>query len=179
MKIVKGIFLSLFAIVALLLVIALFLPKDYNVQREVIIKKPNQVVFDYVKMLKNQKNYSVWVKKDPNAKMEFVGTDGTVGFESKWDSQDKEVGAGSQKIEAIEEGKKMDLDLHFIKPFEGKAKASLITEAQPDSSTKVKWTFKSTMPYPMNLMGLFMNMDKMLGKDLQDGLNNLRVELEK
>jgi hypothetical protein len=35
------------------------------------------------------------------------------------------------------------------------------------------------MPYPMNLMLPFMNMEQMLGKDLQDGLNNLKVVLEK
>ncbi|KIC95817.1 SRPBCC family protein [Flavihumibacter solisilvae] len=167
------------SIIALLLVIALFVKKDYSVTREVTINKPKGEVFNYVKFVKNQDNFSKWNQMDPAMKKSYKGTDGSVGFIYGWDSQDKNVGMGSQEIKNIIEGERVDLDIHFIKPFEGDASADFITEAVSENQTKVKWEFNSRMPYPMNLMRLFMDMEGMIGDDLQTGLNNLKSVLEK
>ena len=179
MKILKIIGLVIVGIIALVLITALFVKKEYAVKREVVIEKPKQEVFDYIKALKNQDNFSVWAMKDPNMKKEFKGTDGTVGFVSAWDSQMKDVGKGEQEIKAIKEGERLDFELRFIKPFEAKDHAYMLTEAVDSNQTKVVWGFDGKMAYPMNLMLLCMNMDEMLGKDLQGGLNNLKGVLEK
>jgi hypothetical protein len=179
MKIFLGILAVVAGIIVLLLIIALFTKKDYAVQREITINKPKQDVFNYVKFLKNQGNYSVWQKMDPNMKQSFTGTDGTTGFVSAWDSQNKNVGKGEQKINSITEGESIDMGLHFIKPFDGLADARLATTALADNQTKVTWSFKSKMAYPMNIMLLFMNMEKMVGNDLGTGLANLKAILEK
>ncbi|MGQ0827764.1 MAG: SRPBCC family protein [Bacteroidota bacterium] len=178
MKIVKRILLGIVAIVALLLIIALFVKKEYAVEREVAINKPKQEVFDYVKFVKNQDNFSVWNQKDPSMKKEYTGTDGTVGFIYAWEGN-KDVGKGEQEIKGITEGERVDFELRFKLPFEANDDAYMTTEAMGDSQTKVKWGFSGKMPYPMNIMLLFMDMDAMLGKDLQDGLNNLKIVLEK
>lgn len=116
---------------------------------------------------------------DPNMKKEFRGTDGTVGFVYSWDSENKNVGKGEQKVSSIVEGERIDFNLLFIKPFEGIATANMSTDSVSENNTKVKWGFKSSMPYPMNTMLLFMNMEEMLGKDLEIGLDNLKTVLEK
>lgn len=179
MRIFKTILISLLGIIALVLFIALFVPKEYNVEREVIIKQPGKVVFDYIKLLKNQENYTVWSKMDANMKRGFKGTDGTVGAVATWESQNKNVGTGEQEILAITEGKRIDYELRFLVPFKSTNKAYMITDFVSPNETKVKWGFNGKMTYPMNVMLLFMNMEKMLGKDLQDGLNNLKAVLEK
>ncbi len=165
--------------VGLPLIIALFVKKEYAVSREVTINRPKAEVFGYILMLKNQNNFSVWANKDPNMKKEYRGTDGTVGFVSAWESQNKEVGKGEQEIKAIKDGERIDYELRFIEPFEAKDNAYMTTEALNDSTTKVTWGFNGKMKYPMNLMLLMMNMEDMLGKDLQQGLDKLKVELEK
>jgi len=165
--------------VAVILLVALFLKKEYDIEREITIKKPRKVVFDYLKFLKNQNNYSKWQMMDPNMKQEYKGTDGTVGFVSSWESNVKNVGKGSQSIKKIVDGEKIEYDIHFIKPFEGKAIAYMTTDSLSEMETKVKWGFGSRMNYPMNLMLLFMNMDKMVGNDLTTGLTNLKGVLEK
>ena len=177
MKIVKKILLVLVIIIAIPLIAAIFMKKEYTVVREIAISKPKQEVFSYIRMLKYQNKYSKWVMTDPNAKMTYTGTDGTVGFVSAWDSDNKEVGKGSQTITKIVEGERMNLDLHFIKPFEGKADAWMTTEGD-SSQTKVKWAFHGTMPYPMNIMMVFCDMDKMLGSDIATSLSNLKGVLE-
>jgi hypothetical protein len=179
MKILKRILIVIVAIVALALIIALFIKKEYAVEREVIINKPKTEVFEFVKLLKNQDSFSVWANKDPNMKKEYKGTDGTVGFVSAWDSQNKDVGKGEQEIKKITEGQRIDFELRFIEPFEANDNAYMTTESVNENQTKVKWGFNGKMNYPMNLMLLCMNMDEMLGKDLQDGLNNLKTTLEK
>ena len=179
MKIIKKILLGIVAIIALLLIIAIFLKKEYTVERSITINKPKQEVFDYIKLLKNQDNFSVWAKKDPNMKKEYTGTEGTVGFVSAWDSDNKDVGKGEQEITKIEEGNRVDYALRFLKPMEGNATAYLSTEAAAETQTNVKWGIQGRMAYPMNIMQLFMNMDKMLGADLEQGLANLKEILEK
>lgn len=179
MKILKKVLLAIVGIVALLLLVALFVKSDYAVEREVTISKPKQEVFDYIKFMKNQDNFSVWNMKDPASKREFKGTDGTVGFIYSWDSQMDDVGKGDQEIKKIAEGERVDMELRFYRPFEATDYAYFTTEMADSASTKVKWGFNGKMPYPMNLMLLFMDMDGMLGKDLQAGLDNLKAILEK
>ena len=179
MKTLKKILFLLVAIVALLLIVALFVKKEYTVERAIIIKKPKQEVFDYIKYLKNQDNYSVWNKVDPGMKKDYQGTDGTVGFISAWDSNNKNVGKGEQEIVNIIDGEKMDVKLRFKEPFEAEDDAYMITEKINENETNVKWGFKGKMNYPMNLMLLFMDMEAMLGKDLQTGLTDLKTILEK
>jgi hypothetical protein len=116
---------------------------------------------------------------DPNMKQEYIGTDGTVGFVSSWDSNVRNVGKGSQSIKKIVDGERIEYNIHFIKPFEGIASAYMKTEHVSENQTKVIWGFRSRMNYPMNLMLLFMNMDKMVGNDLATGLTNLKGVLEK
>lgn len=165
-------------IILLFLVVAAFVKKDYAVQREIVINQPKQEVFDYIKMLKNQNNYSVWSKMDPDMKKSYRGTDGTVGFVSAWDSKKEDVGKGEQEIKKISEGKRLDFELRFIKPFEATEQSYMTTESVNESSTKVKWGFDGHMAYPMNIMLLFMDMEAMIGKDLENGLKNLKKELE-
>ena len=166
-------------IIAIILIVAFFGKDKYTVEREVTINKPKKDVFNYIKLLKNQNNYSKWVMMDPNAKMTYTGTDGTVGFTSAWDSVNKNVGKGEQTIAKLADGERMDLDIHFIRPFEGRSTAYMATETVSGNQTKVRWGFNGDLKYPMRVMRLFWNMEKMIGDDLGTGLSNLKGVLEK
>ncbi len=173
------ILLIIVIILALIFIIPLFTKKEYTIEREATINKPKFFVFNYIKQLKNQDNYSVWAKYDPNMKKEYKGVDGTVGFVAAWDSENKKAGKGEQEITNVVEGEKIDTNLHFIKPFEGRCSAYMTTNATSENQTAVKWCFNGKMKYPMNIMLLFMNMEKAIGNDLTNGLSNLKTLLEK
>ena len=175
MKTLKKILLVIAIIVAIPLIIALFVKKEYAVEREITINKPNQEVFNYVKHLKNQDNYSKWAMMDPNMKKDFKGTDGNIGFVYAWDSD--KAGKGEQEIKSLNEGQKVECELRFKKPFEGIANTQFTTEAVTETQTKVKWGMQGKSPYPMNFMNLFM--DGMLGSDLETSLASLKTVLEK
>jgi hypothetical protein len=153
MKIVKKIIAVFLALIVLLLVVALFIPKDYTVSVSTTINQPKAVVFDYVKLIKNQEEYSVWVMQDPNVVMKYTGTDGTVGFRAAWNSKDDNVGEGSQQISKITDDR-IDVDLHFERPMKGDAKAATFVEDVSGNQTKVTNEFYGHSDYPMNLMSL-------------------------
>lgn len=176
MQILQIILLVIVVIVAIPLIIALFVSNDYNITRSIIINKPQQGVFDYIKLLKNQEKFSKWVMTDPNMKTTFTGTDGTVGCIYAWDSVNKQAGKGEQEIKKINEGEGIDVEVRFEKPFKGLANTPLHTEAISANETKVIWGMNGTNKYPLNLMTLFMS--GALGKDIDASLNLLKKNLE-
>jgi hypothetical protein len=174
MKILKRIAIIIVGLIALLLVIAIFVPRHYDVERQVTINKPAPEVFTYIKFLKNQDNYSVWAMMDPAMKKEYKGTDGTVGFIYGWDGDD--AGKGEQEIKKITDDQRLDIEIRFKKPFESTGDVRMMTEEMGAGQTTVTWGMQGESTYPLNFMNLFMN--NILGKDLQKSLGNLKTLLE-
>jgi hypothetical protein len=165
-------------IIAIPFVVALFINKEYSAESEIVIDRPNPVVFDYLRYLKNHETFSRWGKTNAPIIKQYFGTDGTVGFISSWESPDKKVGKGQQEIRKITIGKRIDLELRILKPYPSVAQAYLTTDPVARNQTIVVWGFSSSMSYPMNLLLLF-NIKKMIQKDLSQGLISLKQELEK
>ena len=163
-------------IIVIFLLLALIVKKDFALEKQITINKPKSEVFNYLKLIKNQEKYSVWVMKDPNIKIVYTGTDGAVGFTSSWTSDDKNVGIGAQEIIKLNEGKSMDVEIRFKKPFEATNYAHTAVTSLADAQTKVSMTFTGNQKFPMNVMNLMM--DKLVGKDMQQNLVNMKNNLE-
>ena len=88
------------------------------------------------------------------------------------------MGVGEQEILNTFDGERIDFELRFLRPFEATEPADMVTESIAVNQTLVKWGFSDHMDYPMNLMFLFIDFEKMIGNDLQQGLNELKVILE-
>ena len=179
MKILKYFGLALTAVLAFVLITGLFLPKEYTVSRTVTIERSNADVYNYVKYLKNQSDYNVWAQMDPNQSTTYTGEDGQVGFTSAWKSEVDSVGAGSQTIVAMNEGTSIDYEIIFTEPFESTMQTAMLFAPVDSNSTKVTWNFRGDMDYPFNVMLLAYDMEKTLGKDMQQGLSNMKSILEK
>lgn len=165
------------AIVAVIVLLALVAPKTYNVSRSIVINKPVSEVFEYLKHIKNQDEWSPWKKKDPNMKQTHTGTDGEIGFVARWEGN-KEVGTGEQEIVSISENKAVNSQLRFYKPWKSQSDAYLTTRAVDDNTTEVVWGFSGVNKPPSNIFFLFFNMDKTVGKDFEEGLADLKRILE-
>ena len=170
------ILLAFSAIIALVFIAAFFMKKDYTISASTFINRPINDVFNYVKILKNQENYSKWVMADPNAKLNYIGEDGAIGFISQWESELKNVGIGEQEIMYINENDSYQVEIRFKKPFEGVSQAITTTEAISDNQTKVTTTFLTSTPFPMNVMVPFIS--KMLKKDMDGNMVRLKANLE-
>jgi hypothetical protein len=177
-KILIGLGVAAVLLVATIAVLGAIAPTDLHVEREILIYKPKEVVFEDLKYMKGHDRWSPWFKRDPNMRKEHQGEDGTVGFVSSWSGNDQ-VGVGEQEITKIADGERIDYELRFKKPMEDTSAAYLITEALDTDQTKVRWGMKGKTPFPGNVICMVMNMKQTLAKDFDEGLAMLKADLEK
>jgi len=109
-------------LVVLIGILALAAPKTFAVSRSIEIAKDKSEVFEYIRFLKKQDEWSPWQKKDPNMEKEFAGTDGEVGAISRWKGN-KEVGEGEQEITKVIGGERIESRLRFFKPWKSESDA--------------------------------------------------------
>ena len=166
------------AILVVFYVITLIAPKNYKVSRSIEISRPIGEVYEYLRFIKNQDYWSPWKKRDPDMKQTDTGVDGTIGFMVHWDSDHKQVGSGEQEIASLEKNKRIESTLRFLKPFKSISQGFFDLE-ETNGKTKVTWGFYGTHKAPINVMMLFFNMEKAVGKDFEEGLSDLKIELEK
>jgi uncharacterized protein YndB with AHSA1/START domain len=171
MKVLRILLYVVLGVIALVLVVAAVMPNRMDLKSEIVINKPVSEVYEFAKILENQKYYSKWVMLDPNVKVTYVGTDGTVGAYSSWESTMDEVGVGQQEIIGMEENKRIDYELRFKVPFEATDSAYTTFEAIDSTHTKVTNGFKSKMAFPLNLM--LPMVEKMLQEDLNGNMKRL------
>ena len=150
--------------------------KEMILEKSIVISKPVQEVYDFLKITRNQETFSVWNMKDPNKATTATGTDGTEGFLYAWDSKNKSVGAGSQRITRMVEGQRIDYALVFERPMKNTGTSSFILEAAGAGQTRVTWDFSGPTKFPMSLFAGLIK--KMLGKDIVQSLENLKKNLE-
>ncbi|HEY5470625.1 MAG TPA: SRPBCC family protein [Bacteroidales bacterium] len=148
-----------------------------KIEKSITINKSSRLVFEYLKITGNQDSFSVWNMADPNMKKSYKGTDGTIGFQYSWDSTVKNVGAGVQEITAIEDGKSIEYSINFTRPMQNHGKTKFEITSLGTESTTVVWVFDSPSKFPMSLFSPIFK--RMLGKDLEKGLINLKSILEK
>ena len=151
------------------------MPSDFTYEVEITVNKPKAEVFDYMKHLKNQNDWSVWILKATDMKQEYSGTDGTAGFIASWEG--KKAGKGAQELIKITEGERIDTELRFEKPFKVNNKGYFITTSVDTNKTKVVWGMSGNSPRPFNVISALMK--GVLMKDFNEGLANVKKNLEK
>lgn len=167
----------LIGLVILIGILGMIAPKTLSLERSIDVNVPQKKAYDALKSLKIQNQWSVWGQKDPNQKNEYHGTDGEVGAIHHW-AGNKEVGEGEQEIKELHPHELIKTELRFLKPFKATNDAWFKIEEKDANSSQVTWGFSGDMKFPMNVMMLFMNMEKTLGKDFETGLANFKAYVE-
>jgi hypothetical protein len=175
MPILISVLLVITGLIALLLIIAAFIKKEHYVKREIIINAPRQKVFDFVRLLENQDRFNKHAMAGADRKREYKGTDGTEGFIYAW-SGNKDAGEGEKEIKSIVEGNRIEMEIRFVKPMAATARIVMETESIADNQTKVSWSNAGILKYPVNIFVPVM--ERMLPKDMDESLRNLKSILE-
>jgi polyketide cyclase/dehydrase/lipid transport protein len=162
-------------VLAAVLIIGAIEPTDIKVSRSILIKAPKEAVFEQMVIFKNWTHWSPWYKMDSTMKMTYTGTDGQPGSGYSWVGSSK-TGAGSMTNKGVT-STRMDFEVNFTEPRQGKAQG-ILSASDTAGMTRATWTFVMHIPYPLNAMCVFMNMDKMLGGDFESGLNNMKNYVE-
>jgi hypothetical protein len=161
---------ALVLIIILLLLVALFLPNGYFIERSAIIKKPCDYVMDKVADLHNYAKWNPWQQTESNLKYDITGSPKRPGHRFSW--KGAKAGTGRLTIRDID-SKHVHFNLEFLKPLKSSARDNWLFEEWGNGETKITWQNEGTLPYPVGrLIGYLLH--KHLSRQFTAGLNNLK-----
>lgn len=146
-------------------------PDGFNITRSAVIDAAPEAIYAEINDFHNWEKWSPWAKLDPNAKYEFGGS--PLGYNStmSW-SGDKKVGVGKMTIVESRQNERVRLKLEFTKPM--KATNDVVFDLKPvGEKTEVVWSMTGKHDFMGKAFDLFMNLDKMVGAQYEQGLANL------
>src|SRR6185437_8137573 len=167
------ILLAVAAIVVLLIIVVGARPSGFRVTRSARIEAPADIVFASVNDLHKWEAWSPWAKKDPNAKSTFSGADAGSGACMAW-AGNKEVGEGRMTIIESRPKELIRIKLEFLKPFKATNTAEFNFKSLGDQ-TEVTWSMFGKNNFMGKAFHMFIDCDKMIGRDFEKGLANLNA----
>lgn len=177
MKALKIIGIIILVIVLVVLILALIAPKNYEVSRSIVINADKDIVFRHMQYWKNWSAWSPWAEDDSTMDITIEGIDGQVDSKYIWQGDPKITGNGEMINTGVLPGEEMTYHLHFITPWESHSDG-WVRVKEVDGGTEASWGFYGSYPMPMNIMLLFMPMDKMIGPDFERGMQLLKQVVE-
>lgn len=157
------------------LIVPLFLPGQYRIEKSILVKAPPETCFDLVADLNQYGRWNPWSKMEPGASKKIEGNPKTVGHKYSWSGG--KIGTGSLTIKKLEPPGAAELEMQFIKPFKSVATDSWKFEAA-GNETRVSWVNAGRLSYPVaRLMGPFIS--KNLSQQFDEGLRSIKELCEK
>jgi carbon monoxide dehydrogenase subunit G len=162
--------------IAAVLILAANKPDTFRMQRAATVRAPPERIISLLSDFRQWGAWSPWEHKDPALKRDFSGAASGVGAVYAWEGN-KNVGKG--RMEILEASpSKVVIKLDFLAPFEAHNTAEFSMLPQGDA-TEVTWAMHGPAPLMSRVMQVFFNMDKMVGKDFEAGLANLKQATER
>jgi hypothetical protein len=164
------------ALFAALLIYAVSRPNNFRIHRTASIAAPAGKIYLLIVDFHAWSAWSPYERLDPNMRKTYEGPTSGKGAIYKWDG-DSKAGAGRMEITEASEPRQVTIRLDFSKPFVAHNIAEFTLEPA-GAATTVTWAMSGRNPFMMKLMGVFISMDKMIGKDFEAGLANLKAATE-
>jgi uncharacterized protein YndB with AHSA1/START domain len=180
MRMKKVVILTLVALVILVVALLAFAatrPDTFRVQRTKSIKAPPEKIFAFINDFHSWGAWSPYEKLDPAMKRTYSGAANGKAAVYEWEGN-SEVGAGRMEITESSPPSRVGIKLDFTRPFQSHNFAEFTLEPGGDS-TKVTWAMHGPNLFVGKVMGIFFDMDNMIGKDFETGLVNLETIAEK
>jgi len=172
----KKILIGLVVIVVVFAVIVALQPSEFRIMRTATIAAPAPAVFAHVNDFHKWEAWNPWGKIDPAMKQAYEGAPAGVGAIYTW-AGNNEVGEGRMTITESRPSDLIRIDLEFIKPFAGNGIAEFTFKPE-GNQTVATWTMTGTNNFMAKAIHLFMNMDKMIGGQFENGLATLKSAVE-
>ncbi|CAM2847972.1 SRPBCC family protein [Rariglobus hedericola] len=169
----KKILLVAAVLVTVFIVVVAMQPAEFRVARTTVIAASPATVFAKVNDLRTWQEFSPWAKIDPNAKATFAGPQTGTGSSFTWVGN-SEVGEGTMTIVESRPHELIRFKLEFVKPFEGTNDAEF-TFKPVDAQTEVTWSMSGKNNFFFKAVGLFIDCEKMIGPQFEEGLANLKA----
>jgi hypothetical protein len=171
---------ALLLIIAIIIVAVLILaatkPNIFRVERSATINTAPDRIIALLEDFHQWGAWSPWEKLDPEMVRTFSGASSGKGAVYDWVGN-KKVGKGRMEILDIEPRTLVRIKLDFLEPFEAH-NTTEISLNYNGSATTINWAMFGPASFAIKVMHVFMNMDKMVGKDFETGLANLKALAE-
>ena len=164
-------------IVAVFVVVVAMRPSDFRVTRSATLPAPAPVVFAQVNDLHKWQAWSPWAKLDPAARNTYEGPAAGTGAICRW-SGNKQVGAGCMTITESRPHEFIQFRLDFLKPFRATSTAEFTFKPEGQQTT-VTWSMFGNNNFISRAVGLFMDCEKMVGGQFEQGLAQLKTVVGK
>src|SRR5687767_9726604 len=158
--------------IAAVLGIAATKPNEFRVRRGTRINTTPDRIFPHLVDFRKWMAWSPWEKLDPALKRTHSGPASGTGAVYEWEGNAK-AGKGRMEITDASAPNRLTIAIHFIRPFEARNTVEFLLEPK-DGGTDVTWSMFGSNPFMMKVMGVFTNMDHMIGKDFEKGLAELK-----
>jgi uncharacterized protein YndB with AHSA1/START domain len=172
----KKLLIVLAVIVVVFLVVVAMQPSDFQVTRTATISAPPPAVFERVNDLHNWEAWSPWAKLDPGMKQTYAGAPAGTGATYTW-AGNKKVGEGRMTITESRPSDLIRLQLEFLKPFASTCTTEFTFKPE-GNQTAVTWTMAGKNNFIAKAMSLFVNFDKMIGGEFEQGLAQMKSIVE-
>ncbi|MGL4490201.1 MAG: SRPBCC family protein [Rhizobiaceae bacterium] len=167
-----------FAAILLLLIYVWFKPNTFRLERSIVINAPSEKVYSHLADFRKWLDWSPWEGLDPDLKRSYSGPTEGVGATYAWEGN-KKVGAGRMQLTKADPQTGISLTLDFFRPFKASNITDIAFSPDPDGGgTRVSWAMLGPQPFMGRLMTTFVSMDKMVGKDFEKGLAQLKAVSE-
>lgn len=169
--------IAVVVLITAVLILAVTKSGAFEVQRATTIGAAPEKIFPLINDFQNWSGWSPYEKKDPGMTRTFSGAASGKGAVYEWDGN-AHVGKGRIEITEVAVPSQVTIKLDMIKPIEGHNVVNFTLEPR-GSATRVTWAMRGVCAYPAKILGLFFNMDKMVGGDFEIGLANLKALAER
>ena len=171
----KKIALGLGLALAALLVAAALQPAKFEIERSALVQAPPDVVFAKIQNLRVMDTWSPYAQMDPEMEIRYEGPEAGVGARSSWEGP--QMGSGSLTVTAVAPGRSVDMDLDMSSPMEvhNRIRFTLTPEAD---GTRVAWRMQGENGLLGKAIGLFVDVDDMVGGQFEQGLAALAKKAE-
>jgi uncharacterized protein YndB with AHSA1/START domain len=169
--------IALVLVVAALLAYAATRPDTFRVQRATGINAPAERIFPLIANLKSMNTWNPFVEPDPAIRLAYSGPDTGKGAANTWSGNSK-VGEGRIEVTDAVPSSRVTMRLEMHKPM--KAHNAVEFTLQPNgNATTVTWAMSGRQPFTAKLMTVFIDCDKMVGKEFEKGLGKLKAIAER
>lgn len=174
---IKTILIVLVVVIVAIAIYAATKPDAFVVQRSIGIKAPPERLFALVVDFKAWPQWSPYEKLDPAMQRALGGSEQGKGATYAWEGNSK-AGKGRMEIVDTTEPTRIAIKLDFVKPFEASNDVEF-TFVRSGDTTIATWAMRGKWPYISKVIGVFVNMDHLIGKDFEAGLASLKTLAEK
>jgi uncharacterized protein YndB with AHSA1/START domain len=164
-------------LILVLVIFAMTKPNEFSIRRSISIHAPAERVYALIVDFRRWVTWSPWEKLDRAMTKTMAGAEVGPGAIYSWEGN-KKVGAGRMEIIAAEPYSRIEIKLNFFRPFAAENR-TVFTLIPAGEGTNVTWQMTGVNNLMFKIMGIVMNMDRMIGRDFEKGLAAMKAEAER